>query len=298
MSRCPAVRCRSTDTPASVRPMARGSPSSCGSWPGVDRRRFSRSGRYGTVRRGIASPAAADVAGGLRTDEDEQMQFYLDGYKTGDPLTADPDPAVAARPAPGDLPEQVDVLIIGCGPAGLVLAAQLANFPGIPPWSSIAGTVHSRSARPTGSPAAPWRCSRRSGWPGAGRRGLLGQRDVFWRPDPRTGRGSPGPGGSRTSRTTCRSSRTSSSTRRGCWPICANMERSASRLAPCYGLSHRLSGRHRWLADPVTVTLQHVDGSQPTGETGHRPGEVRGRLRRRPQSPSGPRSAASWPATR
>src|SRR5580698_1369839 len=57
------------------------------------------------------------------------MQFYLNGYQAGDPLIEDPDPAVAARP--GGLPAVADVLIIGCGPAGLVLAAQLANFPGI-----------------------------------------------------------------------------------------------------------------------------------------------------------------------
>jgi phenol 2-monooxygenase (NADPH) len=57
------------------------------------------------------------------------MQFYLNGYKAGDPLVADPHPSVAHRP--DGLPETVDVLIVGCGPAGLVLAAQLANFPDI-----------------------------------------------------------------------------------------------------------------------------------------------------------------------
>ena len=57
------------------------------------------------------------------------MQFYLNGYKTGDPLIEDPDPAVAERP--GGLPQEADVLIIGCGPAGLVLAAQMSNFPDI-----------------------------------------------------------------------------------------------------------------------------------------------------------------------
>src|ERR687885_1612069 len=57
------------------------------------------------------------------------MQFYLNGYKTGDPFIEDPHPSVAQRP--GGLPEDVDVLIIGCGPAGLVLAAQLARFPDI-----------------------------------------------------------------------------------------------------------------------------------------------------------------------
>jgi phenol 2-monooxygenase (NADPH) len=57
------------------------------------------------------------------------MQFYLDGYRPGDPFIEDPHPSVAERT--GALPEEVDVLIVGCGPAGLVLAAQMANFPDI-----------------------------------------------------------------------------------------------------------------------------------------------------------------------
>jgi phenol 2-monooxygenase len=57
------------------------------------------------------------------------MQFYLDGYRPGDPLTHEPHPSVAERP--DGLPSEVDVLIVGCGPAGLVLAAQLAHFPEI-----------------------------------------------------------------------------------------------------------------------------------------------------------------------
>ena len=56
-------------------------------------------------------------------------QFYLNGYKPGDPLTDEPHPSVAERT--GRLPEEVDVLIVGCGPAGLVLAAHLATFPDI-----------------------------------------------------------------------------------------------------------------------------------------------------------------------
>jgi phenol 2-monooxygenase len=48
------------------------------------------------------------------------MQFYLNGYAPGDPDIAKE-----------KLPEAVDVLIIGSGPAGTVLAAQLSNFPNI-----------------------------------------------------------------------------------------------------------------------------------------------------------------------
>ncbi|MDO2934496.1 FAD-binding monooxygenase [Paeniglutamicibacter sulfureus] len=56
------------------------------------------------------------------------MQFYQDGYRPGDP---DIRPAAPGRRAPGTFPEQVDVLIAGTGPAGSVLAAQLAEFPDI-----------------------------------------------------------------------------------------------------------------------------------------------------------------------
>ena len=57
------------------------------------------------------------------------MQFYVNGYKPGDPFVADPDPLIADRPS--GLPTETDVLIVGAGPAGLVLAAQLAAFPEI-----------------------------------------------------------------------------------------------------------------------------------------------------------------------
>ncbi|MBU7442644.1 FAD-binding monooxygenase [Paraburkholderia fungorum] len=54
------------------------------------------------------------------------MQFHLDGFRTGDPTI---EPAAVAHTA--DMPDTVDVLIVGSGPAGLVLAAQLSQFPAV-----------------------------------------------------------------------------------------------------------------------------------------------------------------------
>jgi 2-polyprenyl-6-methoxyphenol hydroxylase-like FAD-dependent oxidoreductase len=59
-----------------------------------------------------------------------RMQFHLNGFKPGDPelFEAMVPPDVATSVA---LPEEVDVLIVGAGPTGLTLAAQLAAFPAI-----------------------------------------------------------------------------------------------------------------------------------------------------------------------
>ncbi|QOZ68932.1 3-hydroxybenzoate 4-monooxygenase [Bradyrhizobium arachidis] len=60
------------------------------------------------------------------------MQFHLNGFQPGDPEIADPAERIQALRAPGGaVPDEVDVLIVGCGPAGLTLAAQLAQFPDI-----------------------------------------------------------------------------------------------------------------------------------------------------------------------
>lgn len=58
------------------------------------------------------------------------MQFHLNGFRPGDPAVAEADPDAVARSS-GGLPDEVDVLIVGCGPAGLTLAAQLSAFPDI-----------------------------------------------------------------------------------------------------------------------------------------------------------------------
>ncbi|TMV05632.1 3-hydroxybenzoate 4-monooxygenase [Ruegeria sediminis] len=59
------------------------------------------------------------------------MQYHLNGFRPGDPdvfeAARDRNRADAAK----GLPDKVDVLIVGCGPAGLCLAAQLARFPEI-----------------------------------------------------------------------------------------------------------------------------------------------------------------------
>ncbi|MFT7531121.1 MAG: 2-polyprenyl-6-methoxyphenol hydroxylase-like FAD-dependent oxidoreductase [Gammaproteobacteria bacterium] len=59
------------------------------------------------------------------------MQFHLDGYKVGDPLVTSASDQKKSLMIPDTLPENVDVLIVGCGPAGLTLAAQLSAFPDI-----------------------------------------------------------------------------------------------------------------------------------------------------------------------
>ncbi len=63
------------------------------------------------------------------------MQFHLNGFRTGDPGLLDAAFSASAPISEGTaesaLPAEADVLIVGCGPAGLTLAAQLAAFPDI-----------------------------------------------------------------------------------------------------------------------------------------------------------------------
>src|SRR5271166_6303805 len=58
------------------------------------------------------------------------MQFHLNGFRIGDPQICEPAER-AATEAPDVLPDKVDVLIVGCGPTGPTLAAQLSAFPDI-----------------------------------------------------------------------------------------------------------------------------------------------------------------------
>jgi phenol 2-monooxygenase len=56
------------------------------------------------------------------------VQFHLNGFEPGDPEIADTAQRYPASGAPGPMPQDVDILIVGCGPAGLTLAAQLSAF--------------------------------------------------------------------------------------------------------------------------------------------------------------------------
>lgn len=57
------------------------------------------------------------------------MQFHHHGYVSGDPRIQAPAGVGVDRSA--ELPDEVDVLIVGSGPAGMIAAAQLAQFPDI-----------------------------------------------------------------------------------------------------------------------------------------------------------------------
>lgn len=57
------------------------------------------------------------------------MQFHHHGYVSADPRVQGAAGIGVARPA--DLPDEIDVLIVGSGPAGMLLAGQMAQYPDI-----------------------------------------------------------------------------------------------------------------------------------------------------------------------
>ncbi|GAB3391541.1 FAD-dependent monooxygenase [Humibacter soli] len=57
------------------------------------------------------------------------MQFHHHGYVSGDPRVLPAQGTGIDRPA--ELPDTMDVLVVGTGPAGMVAAAQLSRFPAV-----------------------------------------------------------------------------------------------------------------------------------------------------------------------
>src|SRR5579884_608051 len=196
------------------------------------------------------------------------MQFYVDGYKPGDPLIEEPHPSVGDRP-PG-LPEEVDVLIIGCGPAGLVLAAQLASFPDIrtaiidrrdgPLEVGQADGVACRTVEMFEAFELADRLLREAYWV---------NEVAFWRADPREPSGIKRAGRVRdTEEGLSEFPHVIVNQARMLAYLRERMERCATRLVPFYGLHAtdievNTSGASAY---PVTVTLEHVNELEPTGE--------------------------------
>ncbi|NYE96337.1 phenol 2-monooxygenase [Psychromicrobium silvestre] len=55
------------------------------------------------------------------------MQFHHHGYVSGDPRVQNPAGTGVERPS--ELPKEMDILVVGSGPAGMLLSAQLSQFP-------------------------------------------------------------------------------------------------------------------------------------------------------------------------
>jgi phenol 2-monooxygenase (NADPH) len=201
-------------------------------------------------------------------DGEQTMQYHLNGFRPGDPEVFDAAPG--RREAGSPLPSQVDVLIVGSGPAGLTLAAQLAAFPEIttriverkagPMAKGQADGISCRSMEMFNAFGFAEKVLKQSYWV---------NETTFWKPDAKTaahitrnGRIQDVEDGlSEMPHVILNQARVHDM-------YLDIMRKSPSRLVPDYGLSLRdlsidpVGGDH-----PVTVTLEHIADDLPTGQT-------------------------------
>jgi phenol 2-monooxygenase len=197
------------------------------------------------------------------------VQFYVNGYRPGDPLVAEEHVSISQRSE--GLPDEADVLIVGCGAAGLVLAAQLANFPELkivvidrrdgPLEVGQADGVACRTVEMFEAFGLATKLVDEAYWV---------NEVCFWQPD----------AADRTTITRTGRVRDTEPELSEFPHVIVNqarllaylldyMERSSSRLKPVYGLhasdlSIHTGGDAEY---PVTVTLQRMRGGEQTGET-------------------------------
>ena len=195
------------------------------------------------------------------------MQFYLDGYRPGDPFVATGHPSVPASPS--EVPTEVDVLIVGAGPAGLVLAAQLSSFTDLttavveradgPLLIGQADGVACRTMEMLEAFGLADRVMAEAYWV---------NEVCFWAPDRddpsrivRTGR---------VRDTDEDISELPHVTVNQAWLLAHlrdHMERSPTRLRPCYGRAvSEVTIEPASSSHPVSVTLQHLEDLEDTGQ--------------------------------
>lgn len=193
------------------------------------------------------------------------MQFHLNGFRTDDPGI---EPAAEGAPCVA-MPDAVDVLIVGSGPAGLVLAAQLAQFPSIttriverragPLLMGQADGVACRTVEMFHAFGLSERLLREAYWV---------NETVFWRPDAddrgairRTGRVQDTETGmSEFPHVIVNQARLQAY-------LLDLMQRSALRLEPDYALEVVDVTRDDSSDHPLTVTLKRTEGERAGEET-------------------------------